>query len=107
MFSDARDERRGWMGDASLTSNQALYNFDLIKFYHNFLNLLVDDQLDNGELPNYVPVGNGPNPGWSSNYPPDTNWVFFIRLIIVFIINIYIYLGHCIADNSLASLSTL
>ncbi len=74
MFSDARDERRGWMGDASLTSNQALYNFDLIKFYHNFLNLLVDDQLDNGELPNYVPVGNGPNPGWSSNYPPDTNW---------------------------------
>jgi alpha-L-rhamnosidase len=63
------------MGDASVTANEALYNFDLIKFYHNFLNLLVDDQLDNGELPNYVPVGNGPSdPGWSSNYPPDPNW---------------------------------
>jgi alpha-L-rhamnosidase len=51
-FSDARDERRGWMGDASLTADEALYNFDLIKFYHNFLNLIVDNQLNNGELPN-------------------------------------------------------
>ena len=62
------------MGDASLTANEALYNFDLIKFYHNFLNLLVDDQLDNGELPNYVPVGNGPSGNWGGNYPPDPNW---------------------------------
>jgi len=63
------------MGDAALTANEALYNFDLIKFYHNFLNLLVDDQLANGELPNYVPVGNGPSDaGWGDNYPPDPNW---------------------------------
>ncbi|CAF5075350.1 unnamed protein product, partial [Rotaria socialis] len=25
-----RDERKGWMGDAALTVNEALYNFDLI-----------------------------------------------------------------------------
>jgi alpha-L-rhamnosidase len=75
LFSDARDERRGWMGDAALTANQALYNFDLIKFYHNFLNLIVDNELTNGEIPNYVPAGNSPsNPDWDGNYPPDSNW---------------------------------
>ncbi|CAF4818099.1 unnamed protein product, partial [Rotaria magnacalcarata] len=25
-----RQERKGWMGDAALTVNEALYNFDLI-----------------------------------------------------------------------------
>jgi alpha-L-rhamnosidase len=74
-FSDARDERRGWMGDASLTVDEALYNFDLIKFYHNFLNLIVDNQLNNGELPNYVPASNSPSdPEWGADYPPDPNW---------------------------------
>ncbi|CAF3947905.1 unnamed protein product, partial [Rotaria sordida] len=34
-----RDERKGWMGDAALSVNEALYNFDLIKFYLNYLNL--------------------------------------------------------------------
>ncbi|CAF0993590.1 unnamed protein product [Rotaria sordida] len=70
-----RDERRGWLGDAALTVDEALYNFDLIKLYQNFLNLIVDDQLDNGELPNFVPVGNYPSaPYWGPNYPPDPNW---------------------------------
>ncbi|CAF1081136.1 unnamed protein product [Rotaria sordida] len=70
-----RDERRGWMGDASLTVDEALYNFDLIKFYRNFLNMIVDDQLANGELPDFLPVGNNPSkPNWRSNYPADPNW---------------------------------
>ncbi len=63
------------MGDAQLTADEALYNFDLIKLYHNFLNLIVDNQLDTGELPNYVPAGNGPSsPDWGQNYPADPNW---------------------------------
>ena len=63
------------MGDAALSVDEALYNFDLIKLYNNFLNLMVDDQLDNGELPNFVPAGNYPSaPYWGSNYPPDPNW---------------------------------
>jgi alpha-L-rhamnosidase len=63
------------MGDAALSADEALYNFDLIKFYHNFLNMMVDDQLDNGELPNFVPAGNRPSAAnWGSNYPPDPNW---------------------------------
>lgn len=45
-----RNERRGWMGDAALTVNEALYNFDLIKFYFNFLNLIRDAQLIDGQV---------------------------------------------------------
>ncbi|CAF3787848.1 unnamed protein product [Rotaria magnacalcarata] len=60
-----RNERRGWMGDAALSVDEALYNFDLIKFYQNFLNLIVDVQRDDGEVPNYVP---------GNSYPADPNW---------------------------------
>ncbi|CAF1274173.1 unnamed protein product [Adineta steineri] len=61
-----RDERRGWMGDAALSVNEALYNFDLIKFYLNFLNLICDVQQSNGAIPDVVPNGGG--------YPSDPNW---------------------------------
>jgi alpha-L-rhamnosidase len=64
--SPQRDERRGWMGDAALSVNEALYNFDLIKFYLNFLNLISDQQLSNGAIPDVVPNGGG--------YPADPNW---------------------------------
>ena len=64
-FSPQRNERRGWMGDAALTVNEALYNFDLVKFYLNFLNLISDVQLSDGQVPDFVP-GNG--------YNPDPNW---------------------------------
>jgi alpha-L-rhamnosidase len=53
------------MGDAALSVNEALYNFDLIKFYVNFLNLIVDVQLDNGDVPDFVP---------GNSYPSDPNW---------------------------------
>ncbi|CAM4759645.1 unnamed protein product [Rotaria magnacalcarata] len=62
-----RDERKGWMGDAALTVNEALYNFDLIKFYLNFLNLIVDIQLRDGSIADTVPVTFG-------GYPADPNW---------------------------------
>ncbi|CAF1241697.1 unnamed protein product [Rotaria sp. Silwood1] len=60
-----RNERRGWMGDAALSVDEALYNFDLIKFYQNFLNLIIDVQRDDGEVPDFVP---------GDSYPPDPNW---------------------------------
>ena len=64
-FSPQRNERRGWMGDAALTVNEALYNFDLVKFYLNFLNLICDVQLPDGEVPDFVP---------GNDYNPDPNW---------------------------------
>jgi len=54
------------MGDAALVVNEALYNFDLIKFFLNFLNLIGDVQLTNGAIPDVVPNGGG--------YPADPNW---------------------------------
>ena len=55
------------MGDAGLTVNEALYNFDLLKFYLNFLNLIGDVQLPDGSIPDTVPVTFG-------GYPSDPNW---------------------------------
>jgi alpha-L-rhamnosidase len=55
------------MGDAGLTVNEALYNFDLIKFYLNFLNLITDIQLADGSIPDTVPTTFG-------GYPADPNW---------------------------------
>ena len=54
------------MGDAALSVNEALYNFDLMKFYQNFLNLIGDVQQSNGAIPDVVPNGGG--------YPADPNW---------------------------------
>ncbi|CAF0891622.1 unnamed protein product [Adineta ricciae] len=62
-----RDERKGWMGDAALSVDEALYNFDLMKFYLNFLNLIADVQLPDGSIPDTVPVSFG-------GYPSDPNW---------------------------------
>lgn len=78
-------ERRGWMGDAQVTSNEAMLNFDMQAFYENFLDAMRDDQLwgcssrhnDGGQtcggmsaaeaagsLPDVVPFdGIGGNPG--------------------------------------------
>ena len=65
-ISPQRDERRGWMGDAALSVNEAWYNFDLIKFFVNFLNLIVDVQQTDGAVPDVVPNDGG--------YPADPNW---------------------------------
>jgi alpha-L-rhamnosidase len=34
-----RNERRGWMGDARLSVDEALFNFDYINFDVNFLTI--------------------------------------------------------------------
>ena len=60
-----RDERRGWMDDAAISVDEALYNFDLIKFDLNYLNLITDIQLDNSQVPDIVPGG---------IWPADPNW---------------------------------
>ena len=55
------------MGDAALSVNEALYNFDFLKFYLNFLNLIADVQLPDGSIPDTVPVT-------FAGYPSDPNW---------------------------------
>ena len=62
-----RDERMGWMGDAQLTVEEAIYNFDMINFYKKYLDDIKDAQKEDGSLSDVVP------PYWSL-YPADPAW---------------------------------
>jgi alpha-L-rhamnosidase len=64
-------EKNGWTGDASLASEQAMYNFQNTAAYEKWVGDLVDEQRDDGNLPGIVPTsgwgyawGNGP--AWDS-----------------------------------------
>jgi len=62
-----RDERMGWMGDAQLTVEEAIYNFDMASFYIKYLDDIKDAQKENGSVSDVVP------PYWSI-YPADPAW---------------------------------
>ena len=66
-----RNERRGWMGDAGLSIDEALFNFDYINFYLNFLTMIADNQRSDGAISDTVPftVGFAPaDPNWGTAY---------------------------------------
>ena len=67
LTSPQREERKGWLGDAALTVNEALYNFDLIKLFQNFLHSIVNTQGPDGAVSDTVSFSDG-------DYPADPNW---------------------------------
>lgn len=62
-----RDERLGWMGDAQLVAEEAIYNFDMAAFYVKYLQDIKDAQKEDGTLSDVVP------PYWPL-YPADPAW---------------------------------
>lgn len=62
-----RDERMGWMGDAQLSAEEAIFNFDMIGFYRKYLGDIKDAQREDGSLSDVIP------PYWSL-YPGDPAW---------------------------------
>ena len=62
-----RDERMGWMGDAHLSAEEAIYNFDMAAFYAKYLRDISDAQKEDGSLSDVIP------PYWSL-YPADPAW---------------------------------
>lgn len=69
---DQRDERQGWMGDAWVTAEEAMMNFDMAAFYTNFIRDIRDAQAPDGSLPSTVPYRWGLFPGdlgWETAYP--------------------------------------
>jgi alpha-L-rhamnosidase len=50
-----RDERMGWLGDAHLTAEQAMMNFDMGAFYTKFIRDIQDVQDKDGTLTDTVP----------------------------------------------------
>jgi alpha-L-rhamnosidase len=69
---DQRDERQGWLGDAHVTAEEAMMNFDMAAFYTNFVRDIQDAQAPNGSVPSTVPSRWGDFPadlGWETAYP--------------------------------------
>jgi alpha-L-rhamnosidase len=67
-----RDERMGWLGDAHLTAEQALMNFDMGAFYTKFIRDIRDVQDKEGSITDTVPHiwGQRPaDPAWGAAYP--------------------------------------
>jgi len=68
-----RDERHGWLGDAHLSAEEAVYNFDMAAFYAKFLDDIRLAQKEDGSLPDvvppYLPRLYPADPAWSSAYP--------------------------------------
>jgi alpha-L-rhamnosidase len=67
-----RDERMGWLGDAHVTAEEAMHNFDLAAFYTNFLRDIRDVQDETGTITDTVPHvwGSRPaDPAWGTAYP--------------------------------------
>ena len=63
-----RDERHGWLGDAHLAAEAAIYNFDMAAFYLKFLEDIRMAQREDGSLPDFVP------PYVPRTYPADPAW---------------------------------
>lgn len=69
---DQRDERQGWMGDAQVTAEEAMMNFDMAAFYTNFIRDIHDVQASDGTITDTVPhrYGSRPaDPAWGTAYP--------------------------------------
>ncbi|MDZ7342635.1 MAG: family 78 glycoside hydrolase catalytic domain, partial [candidate division KSB1 bacterium] len=65
-----RDERYGWLGDAHLAAEQAIFNFDMANLYAKFLDDIRHSQKENGSLPDIAPNFLGPD----HTYPADPAW---------------------------------
>lgn len=64
-----RDEREGWMADAQVFSQTAIYNLDMAGFYTKWARDIRDCQREDGRFPDIVPhdgvEGFFNSPGWS------------------------------------------
>lgn len=63
-----RDERHGWLGDAHLSAEEAILNFDMAAFFTKYLEDIRLAQKEDGSLPDVVP------PYLEKLYPADPAW---------------------------------
>ena len=77
---DQRDERQGWMGDAQVSAEGVMLNFDMAAFYTNFLRDMRDELGPDGTLTDTVPhltYGRRPaDPAWGTAFPLICWYVF-------------------------------
>ncbi|WP_339106117.1 family 78 glycoside hydrolase catalytic domain [Haloterrigena salinisoli] len=84
-------EKNGWTGDAQLTAETGIYNYDMARFWKKWLRDFADAQRDDGETPTVVPNNTeysfvdfqpnfdavqGPTPGWDAAFILIPWWVY-------------------------------
>lgn len=57
-----RDERMGWLNDLTVRIEQAVYNFNLHRFYAKYIQDVCDTQNENGEITDTAPYKVGGKP---------------------------------------------
>lgn len=62
-------EQNGWTGDALLSSDQSLMNFDMVQAYRKWLHDFKDAQRPSGQLPGIIPSA-----GWGYNWGSGPAW---------------------------------
>ena len=67
-----RNERKGWLGDAALSADLSMFNFDFANVYRNHLDLIADEQFPNGGVAVTAPIGCCPTPDGAPS--GDPNW---------------------------------
>jgi len=83
-------EKNGWTGDAQLTAQAAMYNFDMVKFYEKWVRDIAESQIETGEICVICPTANwgyefvhtqhwdavgGPVPAWDAALMLIPKWV--------------------------------
>lgn len=79
-----RDERMGWLNDLTVRIEQAVYNFNLHRFYAKYIRDIADTQNENGEITDTAPYKVG-------GKPADPVSVSFLLLAL----KSYEYYGNC------------
>ncbi len=78
-------EKNGWTGDASLSAEQVLMNFEPVNAYAKWMRDFLDVQRPSGQLPGIVPTS-----GWGFNWGSGPAWDSAMILIPWYI---YLYRG--------------
>lgn len=78
-------EKNGWTGDAHITAETGLYNFDGITVYEKWMGDHRDEQKPNGVLPAIIPTA-----GWGYHWANGPDWTSTIGIIPW---NIYLFYG--------------
>ena len=74
-----REERLGWIGDAHVTAEEAIYNFDMNQFYAKWLKDIRLNQVPSGDIPFIAPrpIYEGPAFSWSCGFHL-INWYHYL-----------------------------
>ena len=109
-----RNDRTGWMGDPGISVDQALYNFDYINFYLNFLTMIKDNQRPDGAVSETVPFMTGhipADPNWGTAYAIIT-WCLYehtgdVTIIEQYYIGIQAWIDYLIGEHNKTGLANM